>query len=201
MIAKYAKKCTVFLKKLHSWQKFYTTASRGGRDKFQLLADPINIELSAGCHCVLVHDPHERLKPCNHRRPYCKWMKSAMSTELLQTCHNDETVSDIWCAYVWVATYWILVIIADVNHVAGGCLRGWGGANLSAPEASLWGAIGCKWSGASSSGTRGAVSKTNPGTSVYLRLSLSKHTWYISSTVTGHTLRKIVLNLIEYQRW
>ena len=30
------RKWLVFLKKLHSLQKFYTTAGRGGQDKFQL---------------------------------------------------------------------------------------------------------------------------------------------------------------------
>ena len=34
--AKYAKKCLVFLKNLHSWQEFYTTAGCDGRDKFQV---------------------------------------------------------------------------------------------------------------------------------------------------------------------
>ena len=34
--AKYAKKCVVFLKTLHSWQEFYMTAGRGGRNKFQV---------------------------------------------------------------------------------------------------------------------------------------------------------------------
>ena len=40
--AKYAKKCVVFLKTLHSWQEFYTTAGRGGRNKFQvwMIEDP-----------------------------------------------------------------------------------------------------------------------------------------------------------------
>ena len=33
---KYAKKCVVFLKTLHSWQEFYTTAGRDGHDKFQV---------------------------------------------------------------------------------------------------------------------------------------------------------------------
>ena len=29
-------KCVVFLKYLHNWQEFYTTAGRNGRDKFQV---------------------------------------------------------------------------------------------------------------------------------------------------------------------
>ena len=32
----YARKHVVFWKNLHSWQKFYTTAGRDGRDKSQL---------------------------------------------------------------------------------------------------------------------------------------------------------------------
>ena len=32
---KICKKCVVFLKNLHSWQEFYTTAGRGGRDKLR----------------------------------------------------------------------------------------------------------------------------------------------------------------------
>ena len=35
-LAKYVRSCVVFWKNLHSWQKFYTTAGRGGRDKFQV---------------------------------------------------------------------------------------------------------------------------------------------------------------------
>ena len=35
-LAKYVRNCVVFWKILHSWQKFYTTAGRGGRDKFQV---------------------------------------------------------------------------------------------------------------------------------------------------------------------
>ena len=35
-LAKYVRNCIVFWKKLHSLQKIYTTASRGGRDKFQV---------------------------------------------------------------------------------------------------------------------------------------------------------------------
>ena len=34
--AKYVRNCVVFWKNLHSWQKFYTTAGRDGRDKFQV---------------------------------------------------------------------------------------------------------------------------------------------------------------------
>ena len=35
-LAKYVRNCVVFWKNLHSWQKFYTTAGRDGRDKSQL---------------------------------------------------------------------------------------------------------------------------------------------------------------------
>jgi len=35
-LAKYVRNCVVFWKNLHSWQKFYTTAGRDGRDKFQV---------------------------------------------------------------------------------------------------------------------------------------------------------------------
>ena len=35
-LAKYVRNCVVFWKKLHSSQKFYTTAGRSGRDKFQV---------------------------------------------------------------------------------------------------------------------------------------------------------------------
>ena len=35
-LAKYVRKCVVFWKKLHSWQKIYTTVGRDGRDKFQV---------------------------------------------------------------------------------------------------------------------------------------------------------------------
>ena len=35
-VAKYVRNFVVFWKILHSWQKFYTTAGRGGRDKFQI---------------------------------------------------------------------------------------------------------------------------------------------------------------------
>ena len=34
-LAKYVRNCVVFWKKLHSWQKLYTTAGFGGRVKFQ----------------------------------------------------------------------------------------------------------------------------------------------------------------------
>ena len=33
LLREICKKCVVFLKNLHSWQEFYTTAGRGGRDK------------------------------------------------------------------------------------------------------------------------------------------------------------------------
>ena len=36
MFTYYARKCAVFWQNLHSWQKFYTTAGRDGRDKSQL---------------------------------------------------------------------------------------------------------------------------------------------------------------------
>ena len=35
-LTKYVRNCVVFWKNLHSWQKLYTTASRDGRDKFQV---------------------------------------------------------------------------------------------------------------------------------------------------------------------
>ena len=35
-VRKTCKKFVAFLTNLHSWQEFYTTAGRGGRDKFQL---------------------------------------------------------------------------------------------------------------------------------------------------------------------
>ena len=35
-LAKYVRNCVVSGKKLHNWQKFYTTAGRDGRDKFQV---------------------------------------------------------------------------------------------------------------------------------------------------------------------
>ena len=35
-LAKYVRNCVVFWKNLHSCQKFYRTAGRGGRDKFQV---------------------------------------------------------------------------------------------------------------------------------------------------------------------
>ena len=35
-LAKYVRNCVVFWKNLHSRQKFYTTAGRDGRDKFQV---------------------------------------------------------------------------------------------------------------------------------------------------------------------
>ena len=39
-LAKYVRNCVVFWKNLHSWQKFYTTAGRDGRDKFQVCPVP-----------------------------------------------------------------------------------------------------------------------------------------------------------------
>ena len=35
-LAKYVRSCVVFLKFLHKWQIFYTTAGRDGRDRFQV---------------------------------------------------------------------------------------------------------------------------------------------------------------------
>ena len=35
-LARYVRNCVVFWKTIHSWQKFYTTAGRGSRDKFQV---------------------------------------------------------------------------------------------------------------------------------------------------------------------
>ena len=39
-LANYAINCVVFQENLHSWHKFYTTASRDGRDKSQLCTEP-----------------------------------------------------------------------------------------------------------------------------------------------------------------
>ena len=38
-LVKWVRNCVVFWKNLHSWQKFYTTAGRDGRDKFQVWKD------------------------------------------------------------------------------------------------------------------------------------------------------------------
>ena len=35
-------KCVAFSTNLHSWQEFYMTAGRGGRDKFQLCTQGVN---------------------------------------------------------------------------------------------------------------------------------------------------------------
>ena len=42
-LAKYVRNCVVFWKNLHSWQKFYTTAGRDGRDKFQVWGCPHHV--------------------------------------------------------------------------------------------------------------------------------------------------------------
>ena len=42
-LAKYVRNCVVFRENLHSWQKFYTTAGRDGRDKFQVWKYPFRI--------------------------------------------------------------------------------------------------------------------------------------------------------------
>ena len=44
-LAKYVRNCVVFWKNLHSWQKFYTTAGRDGRDKFQVCVWYVKVEL------------------------------------------------------------------------------------------------------------------------------------------------------------
>ena len=44
-IRKTCKKCVAFSTNLHSRQEFYTTAGRGGRDKFQLSTQGV-IEMS-----------------------------------------------------------------------------------------------------------------------------------------------------------
>ena len=41
-LAKYVRNCVVFWENLHSWQKFYTTPGRDGRDKFQVCPGSIN---------------------------------------------------------------------------------------------------------------------------------------------------------------
>ena len=40
-LANYVRSCIVFWKNLHSWQKFYTTSGRGGRNKFQVCEEVI----------------------------------------------------------------------------------------------------------------------------------------------------------------
>ena len=40
---KYVRNYVVFWKNLHSWQKIYTTAGRGGRDKFQVCLRPFSV--------------------------------------------------------------------------------------------------------------------------------------------------------------
>ena len=50
-LAKYVRSCVVFLKTLHSWQEFYTTAGRDGRDKFQVW---IMMSVMIGVVCTYV---------------------------------------------------------------------------------------------------------------------------------------------------
>ena len=55
-LAKYVRNCVVFWKNLHSWQKFYTTAGRDGRDKFQV----------SGTVVLLNPDPAMSCLDCEH---------------------------------------------------------------------------------------------------------------------------------------
>ena len=45
-LANFARKCVVFCKNLHGWQKFYMTAGRDGRDKSQLCEGWVHITRS-----------------------------------------------------------------------------------------------------------------------------------------------------------
>ena len=47
--AKYVRNCVVFWKNLHSWQNFYTTAGRDGRDKFQVCARHRHSSCASSC--------------------------------------------------------------------------------------------------------------------------------------------------------
>ena len=52
-LAKYVRNCVVFWKNLHSWQKFYTTAGRDGRDKFQVWLYQNSFLLGLSICCAL----------------------------------------------------------------------------------------------------------------------------------------------------
>ena len=67
--AKYVRNYVVFWKNLHSWQNFYTTAGRDGRDKFQVCS--ISDGISARTSCTTFDRsvrPPVRLGICRNRR-------------------------------------------------------------------------------------------------------------------------------------
>ena len=62
-LAKYERNCVFFWKNLHSWQNFYTTAGRDGRDKFQVWVQwkaKTHLRRQENCKWLLVfnHDHH-----------------------------------------------------------------------------------------------------------------------------------------------
>ena len=52
--ANFARKRIVSWKNLHSWQCFYTTAGRDGRDKFQVWAESHELSLNVACFDILI---------------------------------------------------------------------------------------------------------------------------------------------------
>ena len=53
--AKYVRNYVVFWKNLHSWQNFYTTAGRDGRDKFQVcILVALVTNMRYGCNATLL---------------------------------------------------------------------------------------------------------------------------------------------------
>ena len=94
-LAKYVRNCVVFWKNLHSWQKFYTTAGRDGRDKFQ----------------VWVHTFFQTIRPADcvlftcidRNQPSLKSVECAYCTDLQLEDNNNLKTMSMFC-YRWLCT-------------------------------------------------------------------------------------------------
>ena len=90
--AKYVRNCVVFWKNLHSWKKFYTTAGRDGRDKFQVWVHytrraPVH-QFSVTLHCTSVLALHW----CACTTPVCLQCTSVTVHCTTSTCISPPCI-------------------------------------------------------------------------------------------------------------
>ena len=91
-LTKYVRNCVVFWKNLHSWQKFYTTAGRDGRDKFQVWVHytrraPVH-QFSVTLHCTSVLALHW----CACTTPVCLQCTSVTVHCTTSTCISPPCI-------------------------------------------------------------------------------------------------------------
>ena len=69
-LAKYERNCVFFWKNLHSWQNFYTTAGRDGRDKFQVWLRLLQLRASRISTSSFGEDDYEEEEDLDYESNY-----------------------------------------------------------------------------------------------------------------------------------